>query len=128
MEGKSYDLEKRTLEFSRRILVMVNALPKNSVNDILVSQCARSGTSVGANYREANDSLGRKDFLFRLRIARKEAKETIYWLELIIENNPEFKNRINLLYQENIEITKILSTIIINTQMYIKKQEENEEK
>lgn len=124
---RNYDLEKRTLEFSKRILRMSKVLPKNDVNNILINQCVRSGTSVGANYREANDALGTKDFIMRLRISRKESKETTYWLEIIIENNPEYKNRILSLHQESIELTKILSTIIFNTLKYHKNTAEESE-
>jgi four helix bundle protein len=114
-EGKKvYDLEERTLQFSKRIITLINALPKNDINRTLGNQCVRSGTSVGANYREANDAIGDKDFLMRLRISRKEAKETKYWLELIIMNNPELTSRMAPLLQENEELIKILSKIISN--------------
>ena len=81
--NKLYDLEERTLEFGKRIVRMCKVLPKETVNYELIKQCLRSGTSIGANYIEANDALSKKDFVFRLRIARKEAKETVYWLNLI---------------------------------------------
>ena len=110
--GKTYDLEERTLNFSKRILRLVRALPKNTINNIFASQIIRSSCSVGANYIEANESLGKKDFLMRTRISRKEAKETIYWLKLIIENNTELENRINPLLQETTELLKIFSSII----------------
>jgi four helix bundle protein len=78
MEGKKYDLEDRTLEFAKRILKMVRALPKNSINEYYSSQVVRSSGSIGANYREANDALGKKDFIHRIKISRKESKETTY--------------------------------------------------
>jgi len=111
-----YNLEDRTLEYSKRILKMTRALPTNNTNLYYNDQCIRSGSSTGANYREANDALGKKDFLHRLRISRKECKESIYWLELIIENNPNMKNRIIPLLNEGIEIRNILSSIIIKTE------------
>lgn len=110
---KVYDLEKRTLEFGKRIIRMVKALPKNTVNLKLIDQIVRSGTSVGANYREANETETKKDFRFRIRICRKEGKETIYWLELIIEANPAFKKRIEPLIQESIELVKIFASILL---------------
>ena len=109
-----YNLEERTLEFSKRILRLAKALPKGEVNIILTRQFVRSGTSIGANYREANDALGDKDFLNRLRIARKEAKETTYWLELVKEHNPLMAHKMNDIIGESIELRKILSTMIIN--------------
>ncbi len=72
----------------------------------------RSGTSIGANYREVNETETKKDFNFRIRICRKESKETMYWLNLVIENNPEFKERIMPLLQETMELVKIFTTII----------------
>ena len=109
---KPYDLEDRTLEFGKRIIRLCQALPKNSVNFKLMDQLVRSGTSVGANYREANETETKKDFLFRLRIARKEGKETIYWLNLIIEANTCLADRIKPLVDETGELVKILATII----------------
>lgn len=107
-----YDLEERTLKFSKRLIRMVQALPKNDINRHQCDQCLRSGTSIGANYREANDAVGKRDFLFRLRISRKEAKENTYWLQLISEANPVFADRMKYLIQESKELTYILSAII----------------
>lgn len=91
------NLDDRTLEFAKRIIHLCRALPKDTVNLELKKQLIRSGTSIGANYREANDALSKKDFVYRLRISRKEAKETQYWLMLVIEANIEFEKRIELL-------------------------------
>ena len=113
-EKKVYDLEERTLLFSKRIITLVNALPKNDVNKVLIGQCLRAGASVGSNYREAGDALGDKDFLFRMRISRKEAKETFYWLQLIAMSNIHLQKRMEALLQENQELIKILSKIISN--------------
>jgi len=96
---------------------MCRELPVNIVNDKLVSQIIRSAGSVGANYREANDALGKKDRLMRLRISRKEAKETHFWLELIIEANPDMSRRIEGLELESVELKKILSVIISKLEM-----------
>jgi four helix bundle protein len=70
------DLEDRTTEFAKRIIRLCKELPKDRINNRLVDQIIRSAGSVGANYREANEALGKKDFAHRLRISRKEAKET----------------------------------------------------
>jgi len=109
---KHYDLEERTLEFGKRIIRMCKALPRNNVNLNLSNQIMRSGTSMGANYREANETETKKDFLFRMRICRKEGKETIYWLNLIIEANPELESRINPLIEETTQLVKIFASII----------------
>lgn len=107
-----FDLEERTLVFAKRVIVLCQALPNNTVNTKLIDQIIRSAGSVGANYREANDSLGKKDFLMRMKISRKEAKETEFWLQLIIEANPSFEKRMEGLLQEVFELRKIFSSII----------------
>ncbi|MDZ7611406.1 MAG: four helix bundle protein [Candidatus Moranbacteria bacterium] len=111
-----YDLEERTTEFAKRVIRLCRALPKNSINERLKSQATGSAGSIGANYREANDALGKKDFIHRLRIARKEVKEALHWLELIQEANPEFEKRMRDLIQEGKEIKNILCSIIDKTQ------------
>ena len=109
---RKYDLEVRTTEFGKSVIRLCKELPRNSINMRLVSQVVGSAGSVGANYREANDALGKKDFILRLRIARKEAIEAIHWLELIKEANPYIKDyeKIN---NEAVEIKNILSSIIM---------------
>ncbi|PIR16956.1 MAG: four helix bundle protein [Deltaproteobacteria bacterium CG11_big_fil_rev_8_21_14_0_20_49_13] len=89
---KEYDLEKRTLEFAKDILRLCKKLPESYINRELTSQLVRSSGSVGANYREANEALGKKDFSYRMRIARKECKESSYWLALVEEANPALSN------------------------------------
>ncbi|MBI4812313.1 four helix bundle protein [Candidatus Falkowbacteria bacterium] len=113
INSKRYDLEDRTLEFGKRIIRLSKALPKNTINFKLIDQVIRSGTSMGANYREANKTETKKDFKFRIRICRKEGKETIYWLNLIIEANPEFSERIKPLLQETAELVKIFAAILV---------------
>lgn len=82
--SKYYDLEDRTLQFAKKIIEFINKLPKTLPNLEIIKQLVRSAGSVGANYIEANESLGKKDFLMRIKICRKEAKESRYWLKLII--------------------------------------------
>lgn len=84
---KKYDLEKRTLDFSKNVRCFVRDLPRTISNKEDISQLVRSSGSVGANYIEANESLGKKDFAMRIKIARKEAKESTYWLELLNTNS-----------------------------------------
>lgn len=109
---QKFDLEERTLEFSKKVVNLLRRLSRNVVNFELTSQTIRSVGSIGANYREANDALSRKDFFMRLRIARKEAKETKYWLELLLHSNPQLTSSINPLLDESIELIKIFSSII----------------
>jgi len=111
-KSNKHDLEERTLEFARRIIRTCKILPDDRINRRLIDQLIRSAGSIGANYREANDALGKKDFLHRLRIARKETKETIFWLELITEANQNRKYEITDLIEESTEIRNIISAII----------------
>lgn len=110
MTNYKSNLEDRTLEYSKKLIIFCKKKQKNNIDNILINQVVRSGTSIGANYREANDKLGKKDFANRLRIARKEAKETSYWLELIKLNNDSEET--NWLIQETNELRNILSAII----------------
>jgi len=106
------NLEERTLEFAKKVIFLCKSLPKNTINFEFIKQIIRSASSIGANYREANEALGKKDFTHRLRISRKEAKETTYWLELILEANPEFRQKLEILIIETRELRNIISAII----------------
>jgi len=117
-----YNFEERTFQFSKRIIALVEALDRHEINRVLISQCVRSGTSVGANYREANDALGDKDFLHRLKIARKESKETTYWLQLIQVYNRSIGNRMHNIIDESEQLTKILSSMIQKRERIHKKK------
>ena len=114
--AKEFNLEKRTTEFAKSVIRLCKQLPINSMNDRLIGQVVGSSGSIGANYREANDALGKKDFVQRLKISRREAKECIHWLELIMEANTEKKVEIQLLIKECEELKNILSTIIIKSE------------
>ena len=109
--SKIYDLEERTLKFARRINNYIKKLPRVIPNNRVGDQLVRSGGSVGANYIEANESLGRKDFFMRIKICRKESKESRYWLDLSEpkeEDEPEKK----ALMKEATELMKIFGSII----------------
>jgi len=108
-----YDLEERTFLFTKNVVLYVKQLPRSLSNIEFVKQVIRSSGSVGANYIEANESLSKKDFLMRARISRKEAKESSYWLRLIIETNEQkFHDGGMVLLKESEELKKILSAII----------------
>lgn len=114
MINYKYNLEERTTDFGKRVVQMCKVLIKNEINRPLISQTIRSAGSVGANYREANDSLGKRDFLHKIRIARKECKECLHWIELIEEANLELKPRMQEIKKEARELKSILSSIINN--------------
>lgn len=107
----NFDLEERTLEFAKKVIRLCKKLPHNIVNHEVAGQLIRSSGSVGANYREANDALSKKDFVYRIRITRKEAKESHYWLQLLIEANADLAEEVSKLLEEAIQLKKIFSSI-----------------
>ncbi len=111
--SKDYNLEVRTTKFSEEIILSVKKLPKNTINNPLISQLVRSATSIGANYCEANGASSKKDFRNKIYICKKEAKETKYWLQIISTANPEYKKEYRKLWQEAQELTLIFSKIIL---------------
>ena len=78
----------------------------------MIGQLIDASGSVGANYREANEALSKKDFLHRMKITRKECKETTYWLKLLTEANPKFNEEINAFIKESRELRNIFTSII----------------
>jgi four helix bundle protein len=110
--NKPFDLEERTYLFARDCRLYVKKLPKTISNLEDGKQLVRSSGSVGANYIEANEKLGDKDFLFRAKISRKEAKESKYWIRLLQDLNPELNEFSIPLLEEAEELRKILSSII----------------
>lgn len=112
-----YDLEERTFQFAKAVRMFVKTLPNTLANMEDSKQLIKSSGSVGANYREANESLSKKDFLMRMKISRKEAKECAYWLRLISEtNNLADSDEAQKLTQEVQELKKIFSAIIVKSQ------------
>ncbi len=110
---RPYNLEERTEEFAREIRSFVRKLRLDLQNKEDARQLIRSSGSIGANYIEANEKLGDKDFKFRLKIARKEAKETTFWLKLIDSLGDKHLETLRLeLLGEAEELRKILSAII----------------
>lgn len=108
-----YDLEERTYNFARDVRRFILTLPKSFLLKEDVIQLMKSSGSVGANYIEANEALGKKDFLMRIRISRKEAKESAYWLRLLHEvNKLEQSDEALQLQNEAIQLKKIFSAII----------------
>jgi len=110
---KQYDLEDRTYEFARRVRAFVKGLPRTICNIEDVKQVVRSSGSVGANYIEANEALGKKDFLMRIRISRKESKETRYWLRLLdTQDVATVDTERDKLIQESTELMLIFGAIL----------------
>ena len=108
-----YDLEERTFIFAKDVRIFIKTLPKSQANYEDGKQVIKASGSVGANYREANEALSKKDFTMRVKISRKEAKESEYWLRLINETNDlQNENEAKRLIQEANELKKIFSSIV----------------
>jgi four helix bundle protein len=120
MSEKIYDLEQRTFLFARDCRLLLKTIPKTIQTIEDGKQLVRSSGSIGANYIEANEALSTKDFYYRIKISRKEAKESVYWLSLLKECNREFDSELVNLIQEAIELKKILSSILEKSSLNFK--------
>ena len=101
------------MDFAKQVRAFVKALPRTLANTEDARQLVRASGSVGANYIEANDALGKKDFLMRIKISRKEAKECRYWLNLIdVQGAEDLERHQGSLIQEATELTSIFSAIV----------------
>ncbi len=109
--SKPYDLGDRTKRFARRVRGYISSLPKTLAALEDAKQLVRSSGSVGANYIEAEEALSKKDFVMRIKICRKEAKESRYWLELIDPKEDNIGEKA-VLIQEATELTKIFGAIV----------------
>lgn len=110
---KVYDLEERTFLFAKRVRAFVKTLPRSIANFEDIKQVVRASGSVGANYIEANDALSPKDRVLRVKIARKEAKESQYWLRLLDTGaTPVCEIERTALVQEAVELMNILAAIL----------------
>ena len=115
ISSKPYDLEERTLKFAKAVIAFVSVVPKSIANVEIIKQLVRSSGSVGANYIEANEALSKKDFAVRVKICRKEAKESRYWLSLIEVNGEETEKTRQLLAGKATELMKIFGSIVERT-------------
>jgi four helix bundle protein len=109
--SKRYDLEERTFQFAKESRVFVKQLSRTISNIEDVKQFVRASDSIGANYIEANEAIGKKDFVMKIRICRREAKESGYWLRLI-DANDALRTEYARLLREAAELTKIFGAIV----------------
>jgi four helix bundle protein len=111
-EKSKYDLEERTACFGEAIIRFAKTLPKDTVNLPLISQLVRAGTSVGANYCEADDAVSKKDFRNKIGTCKKEARETKYWLRMVAASETTVKLQARTLWQEAKELHLIFAAIL----------------
>lgn len=113
MNNKEFSeaLEKRTREFAVRIIKLSVSLPNTPEGFVLRNQITKSGTSIGANYREANRARSRADFKNKIKICESEASETLYWLEIIVEAGFFSRNKVGELFKECDELLALFTSI-----------------
>ena len=117
---KLYDLEARTARFGEDIIGFLKRLKTNAISKPLITQLVRSSTSIGANYMEADGAESKKDFIYKISLVKKEAKETKHWLRMIAKANPDKKDHLRVLWKEAQELTLIFSSIINSTRNNVK--------
>lgn len=116
-KNPKYDLADRTSRFAEQIIDLCRSIRQDSITAPLISQLIRSGTSIGANYSEADEASSKKDFINKMTIAKKEIKETRYWLQMLAYTLPQTKERIQPLLREGQELNLIFATIVRNTKI-----------
>ncbi len=110
-----FDLEDRTAFFSTKVLDFCGKITVNYLTENQIRQLIKSATSIGANYMEANGSDSKRDFKSKISICKKEAKETTYWLRILINLFPNKKDELKILWSEAQELLLIFSAIIRNS-------------
>lgn len=113
--NKVFDLEERTMIFSKNVIQLCRLISLNYVTQPLINQLIRCATSIGANYFEANGASSKKDFKNKIYFCKKEAKETQYWLRLIAHTEIDHEKNCLVLWKEAHELTLIFSKIALNT-------------
>lgn len=113
-DDRKYDLSDRTTKFAKATIDFLKSIPKNSINNPLISQLVRSASSISANYMEADVAESKRDFVHKIAICRKEAKESEHWFDLLAHANPSCKTVAEKLAREAHELLLIFSSIIHN--------------
>lgn len=107
-----YDLEERTAKFGEAVIDFAKKIPRNPVTIPIISQLIRAGTSVGANYCEADDASSKKDFNHKITTCKKEARESKFWLRIVAKVCPELKDEAKELWKEANELHLIFASIL----------------
>ncbi|OHA52964.1 MAG: four helix bundle protein [Candidatus Terrybacteria bacterium RIFCSPLOWO2_01_FULL_40_23] len=110
-KNPKYDLEKRTADFGEKIIKFAKKIPFNPITSRLIPQLVGAGTSIGANYSEADDAESKQDFRHKIGICKKESRETKHFLRMIVVAVPELKEEARLLWQEAKELNLIFNAI-----------------
>jgi four helix bundle protein len=110
-EENRFDLEDRTANFGESIIAFAKKVPVNPVTEKMIGQLVDAGTSVGANYCEADDAGSKKEFRYRISLCKRESRESKHWLRMIAKAVPELKEEARTLWQEAKELNLIFSSI-----------------
>lgn len=111
-DAKPFDLEERTALFGEKNIRFAKGIQVNVISRPLINQLVRAGTSVGANYLEADDAESKKDFRHKISICRKESKEVRHWLRMLVAQEPALKEQARTLWQEAKELNLIFGAIL----------------
>ena len=111
INNKKYDLEERTAQFAEEIIKFCRKIPVNSITLPIITQLVKAGTSIGANYGEADDAESGKDFKHKIGICKKESRETKYWLRIITVAVPQLKEGADIFWKEAKELNLIFNAI-----------------
>ena len=122
---KKFDLEQRTEEFADKIIEFAKKMPNIPLYFRIISQLIGAGTSIGANYCEATEAESNDDFIHKISISKKEAKETKFWLKRIIYAETRFKSEAEILWKEANELHLIFSKIVRTCRLNKKKKNNN---
>jgi four helix bundle protein len=109
--NKKYDLEERTAKFGENIIKFCNKIPRSPITDPLITQIIKAGTSIGANYCEADDAESKDDFKHKIGICKKETRETKHFIRMIVVAVPILKEEARPLWQEAKELNLIFNSI-----------------
>ena len=110
-----YDLEEGTSVFAEKVIDLCKKVPQNAITNPLINQLVKSGTSIGANYAEANGASSKRDFNNKVCICKKEGRETKYWLRILAKTEANLAEECLLLWKEAQELTLIFSKIVLKT-------------
>ena len=111
-QNDKYNLEERTAKFGEDVIKFAQKIPVNPVTQRMIPQLVAAGTSIGSNYCEADDAESPKDFVHKIGICKKEARETKHWFRMIVIAVPEFKEEARKLWQEANELNLIFNAIV----------------
>lgn len=114
-KNTKFDLEERTAKFGESVILFCKKIKNSPINTPLITQLIKAGTSVGANYCEADDAVSKKDFRNKIGICKKESRECKHFIRMITVSEPQLKNDAKILWQEAKELNLIFNAIYIKS-------------